>query len=417
MAYPRRFHPWFLVIFLLCQLLHFPAIEANNDGFSVKLIRRNSLRAPSRLMGLANNPNTPHATIYPYLGQHLMELSIGTPPIRIFGIADTGSDLIWTQCVPCSNCYNQINPLFDPTKSSTYTNVPCESELCHKLDTGVCSPQKSCNYTYAYGDSSITHGALAQETVTITSTTGAPLSLKEILFGCGHNDSGTFNDHEMGIIGLGGGPLSLISQISPLFGGKKFSQCLVPFHTDTRISSRMSFGRGSEVSGDGVVSTPLVASQDQTPYLVTLLGISVGGIYLPFNSSQGNVAKGNMLIDSGTPPIYLPRQFYDRIVTQVRNEVAMEPIKDDPELGSQLCYRTTNNLNGPLLTAHFEGADVVLSPTQIFIPPKDGVFCLAIGEMDGEGGIYGNFAQSNYLIGFDLERQVVSFKPTDCTKQ
>ncbi|KAJ1391248.1 Xylanase inhibitor, C-terminal [Sesbania bispinosa] len=414
MAYPRTFHLWFLVIFLLSQLLHFLAIEANNDGFSVKLIRRNSLRAPSRLMGSAKYPNTPHATIYPYLGQHLMELSIGTPPIRIFGIADTGSDLIWTQCVPCSNCYKQINPLFDPTESSTYTNVPCESELCHKLDTGVCSPQKSCNYTYAYGDSSITHGALAQETVTITSTTGAPLSLKEILFGCGHNDSGTFNDHEMGIIGLGGGPLSLISQISPLFGGKKFSQCLVPFHTDIRISSRMSFGRGSEVSGDGVVSTPLVASQDQTPYLVTLLGISVGGTYLPFNSS---VAKGNMLIDSGTPPIYLPRQFYDRIVTQVRNEVAMEPIKDDPELGSQLCYRTTNNLNGPLLTAHFEGADVVLSPTQIFIPPKDDVFCLAIGEMDGDGGIYGNFAQSNYLIGFDLERQVVSFKPTDCTKQ
>jgi len=36
---------------------------------------------------------------------------------------------------------------------------------------------------------------------------------------------------------------------------------------------------------------------------------------------------------------------------------------------------------------------------------------------NNDPGVYGNYAQSNYLIGFDLDRQVVSFKPTDCTKQ
>ncbi|AES93841.1 putative nepenthesin [Medicago truncatula] len=295
----------------------------------------------------------------------------------------------------------------------------CDSPLCHKLDTGVCSPEKRCNYTYGYGDNSLTKGVLAQDTATFTSNTGKLVSLSRFLFGCGHNNTGGFNDHEMGLIGLGGGPTSLISQIGPLFGGKKFSQCLVPFLTDIKISSRMSFGKGSQVLGDGVVTTPLVQrEQDMTSYFVTLLGISVEDTYLPMNST---IEKGNMLVDSGTPPNILPQQLYDRVYVEVKNNVPLELITNDPSLGPQLCYRTQTNLKGPTLTYHFEGANLLLTPIQTFIPPTPetkGVFCLAINNYtNSNGGVYGNFAQSNYLIGFDLDRQVVSFKATDCTKQ
>ncbi|KAM1994796.1 hypothetical protein ACFX16_010947 [Malus domestica] len=35
----------------------------------------------------------------------------------------------------------------------------------------------------------------------------------------------------------------------------------------------------------------------------------------------------------------------------------------------------------------------------------------------GEGiGLYGSYAQSNFLIGFDLEKMLVSFKAADCRK-
>ncbi|PKI18245.1 hypothetical protein CRG98_049481, partial [Punica granatum] len=61
----------------------------------------------------------------------------------------------------------------------------------------------------------------------------------------------------MGLIGLGKGPISFISQMGSAFGARRFSQCLVPFHTDPSISSKMSFGVGSEVKGPGVVSTPM----------------------------------------------------------------------------------------------------------------------------------------------------------------
>ena len=244
------------------------------------------------------------------------------------------------------------------------------------------------------------------------------VSFKNFVFGCGHKDTGTFNDHEMGIIGLGGGPLSLISQMASSFGMKMFSQCLVPFGTDTRISSKMSFGDGSQVSGNGVVSTPLVSKQDKTLYFVTLNGISVEGTFIPFNGDNSPAIKGNMLLDSGTPPTILPQDLYDRLILEVKNQISLKPIEDDPELGNQLCYKTETNLNGPKLTAHFEGVDVVLSSIQIFIPPKDGVFCFAMKNTSiDDVGVYGNFVQENYLIGFDLEAQRLSFKTTDCTKQ
>ncbi|XP_004511547.1 aspartic proteinase CDR1-like [Cicer arietinum] len=416
MISPKRYNSFLTIISILVfHVLHFPSIEAENGGFNVKLTRKSSPYFPTHLMQQSNN--IVQATTRAYIGQHLMELYIGTPPIKISGIADSGSDLIWAQCVPCVGCYKQINPLFDSTKSSTYKNISCDSPLCRKLDSFTCSPENHCNYTYAYGDSSVTNGVLALEKFTLTSKTKKPIFLQNIIFGCGHNDTGTFNDHEMGIIGLGGGPLSLVNQIGPLFGGRKFSQCLVPFHTDIRITSKMSFGKGSEVLGNGVVSTSLVAPDYATPYLVTLLGISVENTYLPLNiSSPTTVAKGNMLIDSGTPPTLLQQSLYDRVALEVKNRVALTPISDDPSLGTQLCYRTETNLNGPNVTFHFEGADVVLTPVQIFIPPKDGVFCLAFANTTSDVGIYGNFAQSNYLIGYDLERHVVSFKPMDCTK-
>ncbi|CAL5187474.1 unnamed protein product [Lathyrus oleraceus] len=394
------------IISLLFHLSYFSSIEAQNDGLTVKLFRKSS----SKYM-----PNIVQAPIHAYIGQHLMEVYIGTPPIKISGITDTGSDLIWTNCVPCDGCYKQINPLFDPRKSSSYNNISCDSSECNNLYSHECSLENQCSYNYGYADNSVTQGVLARETVTLTSNTNEPVSLQNILIGCGHNDTGTFNDHEMGIIGLGRGPMSLISQIGPLFGGKKFSQCLVPFHTDIKIASKMSFGKGSQVSGEGVVTTPMVITPNPVSYLVTLLGISVEDTYLPYNS-KGDASKGNMLIDSGTPPIYMPNDLYDRVANEVKNKISMEPIMNDPSLGTQLCYQTNINLDGPNLTFHFENANVVLTPIQTFVPPKEGVFCLAINNQTEEEGIFGNFAQSNYLIGFDIEKELISFKQMDCTK-
>ncbi|XP_075648419.1 aspartic proteinase CDR1-like [Castanea sativa] len=415
------FHPCFLVASILSNyFIGLLATAASNGGFTVELIRPDSPKSPfynanKTFTGRLKKyyPNALQSQVIAYKGEHLMKLTIGTPPLDIYGIADTGSDLVWTQCVPCDDCYNQISPMFDPLKSSTYNDFNCESEQCRLINTGPCS-QNTCTYTYAYADYSITRGVFAQEKVTMTSNSGQTVSL-DIAFGCGHNNSGFFNDHEMGIIGLGGGSVSFVSQIGSTFGSKRFSHCLLPFGADPSIASKISFGNGSEVVGDGVVSTPLVSKEDKTPYFVTLEGISVGDTYVPFNS-LGMVSKGNMFLDSGTPPTIVPQDFYDRLAVEVQKQIAMNPIRDDPDLGTQLCYRTKSNLDGPILTVHFEGAKVQLKPMHTFISPKDGVYCFAMQGSIGDG-IYGNFAQANFLIGFDMETMMLSFMPTDCTKQ
>nr|XP_023887402.1 aspartic proteinase CDR1-like [Quercus suber]POE67452.1 aspartic proteinase cdr1 [Quercus suber] len=367
---------------------------------------------------LATAHNVPQAQLTPYKGQHLMKVSIGTPPVDIYGLTDTGSSLVWTRC-PCDVCYNQIHPKFDPKKSCTYSEISCQSEQCHLLlDEAACS-QNICNFNTGYA-SGFSKGVLAKEKVTVTSTSGQAVSF-DIAFGCAHND--TFYFDAMGIIGLGPGPSSFVSQI----GSKRFSYCLLPYGTDPSITSKINFGNGSEVVGDGVVSTPLIVTKDfPSYYYVTLEGISVGDTYVPFNSS-GKVSKGNTFIDSGTPQFGLPPDFYDRLVVEVKKQISIDPIKDDSLLRTRLCYRTKiTNENGPILTVHFEGADVELKPTQTFHRPlkEYEYYCFGItstansdlASWDGLG-IYGNYFQANLLIGYDLETMMVSFNPTDCTKQ
>ncbi|KAK9993103.1 hypothetical protein SO802_022806 [Lithocarpus litseifolius] len=235
--------------------------------------------------------NVPQARLTPHNGQHLMKVSIGTPPKDIYGFADTGSNLVWTPCVPCNdNCFKQIHPLFNPKKSSTCSEISCRSEKCHQVwDEVRCSPQNSCIYSYGYS-SGLSQGVLAKEKATITSTSRQAISF-DIVFGCGHNN--TLRSDAQATIGLESGPLSFVSQI----GGKRFSYCLLPYgteYTDPSITSKISFGNGSEVVGDGVVSTPFVAG-DQ--YVVTLEGISVGDTYVSFNSSGKASDKDNFVIN------------------------------------------------------------------------------------------------------------------------
>ena len=225
-----------------------------------------------------------------------------------------------------------------------------------------------------------------------------------------------------GLIALGLKPLSFPSQI----GSKRFSYCLLPYgteYTDPSITGKISFGNGSEVVGDGVISTPFVAVGDQ--YYVTLEGISVGDTYVPFKST-GKVSKGNVCSDLGSPPLTLPPDFYNCLEVEVKKQISMDLIKNETLTVTRLCYRTEiTNENGPKLTVHFEGADVELKPILTFNRPVHAydIYCFAITNNAntaladlGYQGLYGNYVQANLLIVFYLETRMVSFKPTDCTK-
>jgi hypothetical protein len=62
--------------------------------------------------------------------EFLTRFALGTPAQSFTLILDTGSDLVWTQCLPCEPCLSQIGPEFNPAVSSTYKPVDCGVGLC-----------------------------------------------------------------------------------------------------------------------------------------------------------------------------------------------------------------------------------------------------------------------------------------------
>ncbi|KAG7531209.1 Xylanase inhibitor C-terminal [Arabidopsis suecica] len=429
------------VLLSLCLLSSLFLSNANAKpklGFTADLIHRDSPKSPfynpmetssqrlrnaihrsvNRVFHFTEKDNTPQPQIdlTSNSGEYLMNVSIGTPPFPIMAIADTGSDLLWTQCAPCDDCYTQVDPLFDPKASSTYKDVSCSSSQCTALESQAsCSTNdNTCSYSLSYGDNSYTKGNIAVDTLTLGSSDTRPVQLKNIIIGCGHSNAGTFNKKGSGIVGLGGGAVSLIKQLGDSIDGK-FSYCLVPLTSKNDQTSKINFGTNAIVSGSGVVSTPLIAKASQeTFYYLTLKSISVGSKQIQYSGSDSGSSEGNIIIDSGTTLTLLPTEFYSELEDAVASSIDAEK-KQDPQSGLSLCYSATGDLKVPVITMHFDGADVKLDSSNAFVQVSEDLVCFAF-RGSPSFSIYGNVAQMNFLVGYDTVSKTVSFKPTDCAK-
>ncbi|PHT64289.1 Aspartic proteinase CDR1 [Capsicum annuum] len=338
-----------------------------------------------------------------------MKLSIGTPPVEIVAIADTGSDLTWTQCQPCINCFQQSYPLFDSKKSSTYKTIGCDAQECTSIgsSSSCVSGNNVCEYQINYGDNSHTIGDLAFDVFTFHSTSSENVAIPNVAFGCGHDNGGTFNNHTSGIIGLGGGEVSIIKQLDKQINGK-FSYCLIPIQLDStsisNVTSHINFGSNAIVSGPDVVSTPLIRMESSTFYYLTLEGVSVGNKTLEFKSSKigGSYAggdEGNIIIDSGTTLTLMPSEFYENLESMLVDSINATR-KEDSSGTFGLCYDSDENgtIDAPTIVAHFTNADLELSPSSTFAQVEKGLVCLTIVPAK-EFAIFGNLAQANFLIG------------------
>ncbi|KAJ1389443.1 Xylanase inhibitor, C-terminal [Sesbania bispinosa] len=101
-------------------------------------------------------------------GEYFLRVGIGKPPSQAYVVVDTGSDVSWIQCAPCSECYQQSDPIFDPVLSGSYAQIHCEAPQCKSLDLSECR-NGTCLYEVSYGDGSYTVGEFVTETVTLGS--------------------------------------------------------------------------------------------------------------------------------------------------------------------------------------------------------------------------------------------------------
>lgn len=173
-----------------------------------------------------------------------------------------------------------------------------------------CSARNTCAYYYEYADGSSTSGVLSFDALTLDNSAVS----SHFVFGCGHNNGGTFEDDD-GLMGFNKGALSLPSQLSPS-GGKVFSYCLVEqLYAGTR-SSPLTFGNAPEHSN--VSYTPMVTNpSDEDSYYLDVTGITIGGqrLRIPASTFQiDNNGVGGVLLDSGTTITYWRPAAFNRII-------------------------------------------------------------------------------------------------------
>ncbi|XP_038697868.1 aspartic proteinase CDR1-like [Tripterygium wilfordii] len=392
------------------QLIHRNSPESpfyNSSATSSELIEDAILRSLDRANFFHSFVHIKEKTIVPTVlrngGDYLMRIYVGSEQVEVLAIADTGSDLIWIRCQPLDKM-----ALFIPHKSTTYKPISHDASLCRYVPKWMNSPH--CLYNYTYLDGSFSLGVLSNETFYLndTTTNGRANSFPRLVFGCGHKNHLPFKStNAQGIVGLGGGLLSLVSQLKSQNIEERFSYCLLAWQK--LVSNKIKFGAGAKITGPGIVSSKLVSKDPSTFYFLSLKSISIGN-----NETRMSQIPGNIFIDSGTPLTMLHSSLYNDLEVIVKEVIGVDPISNPPRK-LKLCYepRSIKDVSFPEMIFHFDGADLRLLPINTFMEYK-GLQCMLIIP-DDNISIFGSMAQVNFQIEFDLKKKEVLFAPADCT--
>ncbi|RLN13317.1 hypothetical protein C2845_PM09G12660 [Panicum miliaceum] len=338
--------------------------------------------------------------------EYVVTVGLGTPAVRQTVLLDTGSDVSWVQCAPCGagECSSQKDPLFDPSRSSTYRPMPCSSGACRDLGAygNGCTngtDDDRCRFAILYEDGTVTGGVYSSDKLTLTSVD----TVGNFLFGCAHDErpSGKYD----GLLALGRLPMSLVSQASSQYRGA-FSYCL------PAVNSRSGFlALGVRMRSDttGFALTPLGTSPLQAPfYVVTMTGIAVGGKQLV--GLRLSAFAGGMIIDSGKVVTALPSTAYRALRTAFRKAMAPYPLVPNGHLDT--CYNLTGhkNVTVPKVALTFSGGATI----NLDVP--NGILvegCLVFEDSGGDGSVavLGNVNQRNFEVLYDTSHSKVGFGP------
>ncbi|GAB4861586.1 Aspartyl protease protein 2 [Ancistrocladus abbreviatus] len=411
---------------LLLELHHVDSLSVNStpeELFSLRL-GRDALRAEALNHIASSRPNATRparghdfsSSVVSGLaqgsGEYFTRLGVGTPPKYMFMVLDTGSDVVWIQCMPCKKCYTQTDPVFNPIRSRSFVSIPCKSPVCLKLDQPGCSLRgNKCTYRVSYGDLSFTSGEFAAETMTFRGT-----RVRNVALGCGHDNEGLFVG-AAGLLGLGRGRSSFPSQTGRRFG-RKFSYCLADRSASSKPSS-VVFGE-SAVSRAAVFTPLLNNPKLDTFYYVGLVGISVGGTRVP--GITGGLFKidgrgnGGVIVDSGTSVTRLAQPAYIALRDAFRAGASRLKSAEGFAL-FDTCYDLSGKttVRVPTVVMHFNGADVSLPASNYMIPvDTSGRFCFAFAGTLSGLSIIGNIQQQGFRVIFDTARGRVGFAPRSC---
>ncbi|CAD6272782.1 unnamed protein product [Miscanthus lutarioriparius] len=279
---------------------------------------------------------------------------------ELTALADTGSDLIWTKC-GAGAAWGSSSPSYHPDKSSSFTKLPCSHRLCTALrSVARCAAGGAeCDYTYSYGlggggdRPQYTPGFLGSETFTLGGE-----AVPGVGFGCTTASEGNYGTGS-GLVGLGRGPLSLVSQLHV----GTFMYCLT---RDASKASPLLFGSLATMTGAGVQSTGLLGST--IFYAVNLRSITIGSA-----TTAGVGGPNGVVFDSGTTLTYLAEPAYTEAKAAFLSQTNLTQVEDWD--GFEACYRKPSNgrlLSSavPAMVLHFDGGADMALPVANYVMEK-----------------------------------------------
>ncbi|KAK8919342.1 Protein ASPARTIC PROTEASE IN GUARD CELL 2 [Platanthera zijinensis] len=300
---------------------------------------------------------------------YIVSIKLGGNEVTV--IADTGSDLTWVQCQPCSSCYNQQDPIFNP------------------------NDQSNCNYSLSYGDGSYTSGVLGWEQIDLAGTI-----IDGFVFGCGLSNQGLFGGAS-GLMGLGRTYLSLISQTMLQFGGI-FSYCLPPTEYDSSGSLVLGGDPSIFKNTTPVSYTRMIMDSPESPfYFLNLTGISIGSVAL----DASEFYNGKVIIDSGTVITRLAPSMYKALRAEFLRQFSEYPAAPRFSI-LDTCFNLTGfrEVSIPIMKFVFEGGvevDVDVNGVFYYVKEDASQVCLALASLtyENEIGIIGNYQQKKFESG------------------
>ncbi|GJP61709.1 hypothetical protein CLOP_g18852 [Closterium sp. NIES-67] len=414
--------------------------------------RKLSITSTAGLLG-ATYPN----------GIYYVQLGIGTPPQTFNLDIDTGSNLLWVNCLPCNPCTLsktlQTNPPFDSAKSTSAKLLQCSNKACINPDRTVkirnCNvtakplskgsdggsdgEEDGCMYSVAYGDGSGTSGRLLADVIHLPISGSSRAFKVPITFGCGNSQQGnfynglgwTYYQALDGLIGLGRGTLSLLTAVGAY---KEF----FPIRQVVSHCLGGDGGGGWMTVGDIPIPslmafTPL--QPDETFYKVTLRKVFVGGVEVAVSPLQyGNVSHGNAIFDSGTTYTIMPPLFVPPLFHLIQTAVGLPRYAFSIGKEGSLCFSSTDELTAedvrnrfPHINLQFEGRGVFMNVpphTYTFKAMDEGVEIVCtqvvlgsdtIKAPNSPAFIIGALWMRDFLVVHDQEENRVGWAAMKCT--
>jgi hypothetical protein len=352
---------------------------------------------------------------------YVVSAGLGTPVQHILLALDTSADATWAQCSPCSTCPS--TRLFVPPRSSSYASLPCASWWCPRFQGQTCpshqdasAPLPTCAFTKPYAGASL-QASLSSDTLRLGRD-----AIPNYTFGCVGSIAGpTSNLPKQGLLGLGRGPMALLSQAGNRYGGV-FSYCL-PSYRSYYFSGSLRLGPAGQPRG--VRYTPLLSNPHRSSFsYMNVTGLSVGWTWLrvpPGSFAFDPNTGAGTVIDSGTVITRWTAPVYAALRDEFRRQVGAP--HGYTSLGAfDTCFNTDEVTAGgaPPVTVHMDGGVSLTLPMEntLIHSSTTPLACLAMAEapqnVNAVVNVLANLQQQNVRVVFDVKRSRVGFAREAC---